>query len=130
MDRYKKIFTLMVLTMFGSSGAWSHEGHDHSKKDKPEVSAAAAANPSAPVNVVVKLFQFQPARTQVGVGATVTWTNDDDIYHSVTAEQKSAGFDAPLDGKGNSFSFTFTQPGRFTYYCDRHEHMRGEIEVK
>jgi plastocyanin len=35
-----------------------------------------------------------------------------------------------LDGKGKSFSFTFSQPGTYTYYCERHEHMRGEIEIR
>ena len=45
-------------------------------------------------------------------------------------EKKGGGFDASLDGKGKSFSFTFSQPGIYTYYCDRHEHMRGEIEVR
>ena len=38
-------------------------------------------------------------------------------------------FAADLDGKGRSFSFTFAQPGSYRYYCDRHEHMRGEVLV-
>ena len=63
-------------------------------------------------------------------GTTVIWLNDDEIFHSITADKKESGFDAPLDGKGKSFSFTFTQPGIYSYYCDRHEHMRGEIEVR
>jgi len=66
----------------------------------------------------------------VKAGTTVIWLNDDEIFHSITADKKESGFDAPLDGKGKSFSFTFTQPGIYSYYCDRHEHMRGEIEVR
>ena len=58
----------------------------------------------------------------------MTWINDDEIYHSVTADKN--GFAGFLDGKGKSFSFTFDQPGLYSYFCDRHEHMRGEIEVK
>ena len=63
-------------------------------------------------------------------GTTVTWINDDEIVHTVTLDDKEKSFDAALDGKGKRFSFTFTQPGTYAYYCDRHEHMRGEIEVR
>lgn len=82
--------------------------------------------------VTVKLFQYQPGRIQVRAGATVTWINEDEILHTVTAEEAKKGgdFDAPLDGKGKSFSFTFNQPGIYRYYCDRHEQMQGEIEVR
>ena len=62
-------------------------------------------------------------------GTTVTWVNEDEIYHTVTARQETV-LRRPLDGKGKSFSFTFDQPGLYSYFCDRHEHMRGEIEVE
>jgi plastocyanin len=48
----------------------------------------------------------------------------------VTAEKKENGFAASLDGKGTSFSFTFAQPGMYPYFCERHEHMRGEVLVR
>jgi plastocyanin len=67
---------------------------------------------------------------QVKAGTTVTWVNDDEIFHTVTVDSKDKSFDAPLDGKGKSFSFTFSKPGIYSYFCDRHEHMRGEIEVR
>jgi plastocyanin len=60
----------------------------------------------------------------------VTWVNEDEIYHTVTAEKKDSGFDAPLDGKGKNFSYTFFQPGIYAYHCERYEHMRREIEVR
>src|SRR5262245_8762794 len=119
--------SLFLAAQLGSAVAYAHEGHNHHKDQG--VHAAADSTNSA-TRVAVKLFQFQPERTQVGVGSTVTWINEDEIYHSVTAAQKEAGFDAQLEGKGKSFSFTFMEPGIFTYHCDRHEHMRGEIEVR
>ncbi len=76
----------------------------------------------------MKLFQYQPGRTQVKTGTTVTWVNEDEIYHSVTADKNS--FAAPLDGKGKSFSFTFDQPGLYGYSPRSPLFMRGEIEVK
>lgn len=92
---------------------------------KPTQMAPAPKTSSAQIKV--KLFQYQPGKTQVKAGTTVTWINEDEIYHSITADKNS--FAAPLDGKGKSFSFTFEQPGIYSYFCDRHEHMRGEIAV-
>jgi plastocyanin len=60
----------------------------------------------------------------------VSWVNEDDILHTVTAEKKENGFAAYLDGKGQSFSFSFAQPGTYSYFCERHEHMRGEVLVR
>ena len=121
------LFTAGFLAV--SSPALAHEECD----DEALISHAKPAQISAPPKpnssqITVKLFQYQPGRTQVKAGTTVTWINEDEIYHSVTAD-KSA-FAAALDGKGKSFSFTFDQPGLYSYFCDRHEHMRGEIEVR
>ena len=125
------IFTAALLA--GSAGVWAHE-----ECDEPEASDHAPSHQAqdkgsqAPASsqVMVKLFQYQPGRVPVKAGTTVTWVNDDEIFHTVTVDSKDKSFDAPLDGKGKSFSFTFTQPGIYSYFCDRHEHMRGEIEVR
>ncbi len=125
-----RILAAMVLS--GSLPVLAHDGHVHHKDKVARAEDGESVGPQSQVgtNVTVKLFQYQPGRIQVKGGTTVTWVNEDEIYHTVTAEKKGSGFDAPLDGKGKSFSFTFTQPGTYTYYCDRHEHMRGEIEVR
>lgn len=128
------IFMAVILT--GSATLLAHEECD----DVPTAKVASAergetggSQAQAGSSVTVKLFQYQPGRIQVQAGTTVTWLNEDEIFHTVTAgepDKKGGGFDAALDGKGKSFSFTFSQPGIYTYYCDRHEHMRGEIEVR
>jgi len=82
--------------------------------------------------VSVKLFQFQPAELEIKAGTTVTWINEDDIGHTITSgnpENKDGRFDMRLAGKGASFSFTFTQPGTYAYFCNRHQSMRGQIRV-
>jgi plastocyanin len=121
-----------ALLLLGLS--WrAHDGHDHGRTNRTagaEESQTLRPQSSAQSTVAIKLFQYQPGRVQVVPGTTVTWVNEDDIFHSVTADKKEPGFDAPLDGKGKSFRFTFSQPGTYAYHCERHEHMRGEIEVK
>ena len=134
MKRYLKVAGIFIAAIsIGGAPALAHEECDEADPSQLLVgkSEAKSTLPSlAGANVTVKLFQYQPGRIQVKTGTTVTWVNDDEIFHTVTMKRKNGGFDEPLDGKGKSFSFTFTEPGIYSYYCDRHEHMRGEIEVR
>ena len=101
---------------------------------------------SAPAGPVINLssLMFDPATTTVPVGTTVTWRNDEPITHTVTSGRfigvdKTTGlrssqnpdgtFEATLPGKGETFSFTFTKPGTYTYYCDIHQGMNATITV-
>jgi plastocyanin len=63
----------------------------------------------------------------VKAGATVTWTNDDDIPHTVVAPPNVRS--KPLDSD-QKFSFTFTTPGTYKYFCSLHPHMTGTIVVQ
>jgi plastocyanin len=68
----------------------------------------------------------------IGVNATVQWTNQDAVTHTVTtfsAPSGSQGFDYSL-ASGSSASFTFTVPGTYDYYCTIHPWMGGVITVK
>jgi plastocyanin len=78
--------------------------------------------------VKIDNFTFFPATLTVAPGTTVSWTNDDDIPHTVVAKDK--GFRSkPLD-TGNQFTFTFATPGEYAYFCSLHPHMVGKIIVK
>jgi plastocyanin len=122
------ILTAVILA--GSASVTAHDDRGHGKAKTAAIGESTGRQSRPESNVAVKLFRYQPGRIEVRAGTTVTWVNEDEIYHTVTAEKKDGGFDAPLDGKGKSFSFTFFQPGNYSYYCERHEHMRGEIEVR
>ena len=83
--------------------------------------------------VTVQLFQFKPGRLEVKAGARVTWTNQDDIGHTVTSgtpEQRDGRFEAALAGPGAAVTVELTEPGVYPYFCSRHRSMRGEIRVK
>jgi plastocyanin len=129
-NRYPSGLALLAAAiLIGSAPGRAHEECD-GREDKISSAAGDESFRPAGAGITIKLFQFQPGRVQVKAGTTVTWINDDEIVHTVTLDAKEKRFDAVLDGKGKSFSFTFTQPGIYAYYCDRHEHMRGEIEVR
>jgi plastocyanin len=137
MKRHWTTFGILTAAiLLGRSTVLTHDGHNHGRKAdaaNAETDESMGPGTQARSTVSVKLFQYQPGRIQVKAGTTVTWVNEDEIFHTVTAgepEKKGSGFDGPLDGKGKSFSFTFSHPGTYSYYCERHEHMRGEIEVR
>jgi plastocyanin len=129
MKRKQKRSAVLAVVML----AWAAPvlGHDECDDDlKKPAAVGESAKPQPVASVTIKLFQFQPSRIEVRPGSTVTWMNDDEILHTVTTEKKENGFNASLDGKGKSFSRTFSQSGTYSYYCDRHEHMRGEVLVR
>lgn len=71
-------------------------------------------------------FSFAPNQLDVKVGTTVTWTNRDDIPHTVVCAGKFRSKTMDTDG---TFSFTFTEPGEYKYFCSLHPHMTGSIKV-
>ena len=72
--------------------------------------------------------EFRPNSLTVPVGTKVTWTNKEGEDHSVTSS-KAGIFDGSL-GPYGTFSYTFTEPGSFEYYCSPHNQMTGVINVK
>jgi plastocyanin len=61
------------------------------------------------------------------VGTTVTWTNQDKVTHSVTANTHIFN---TFIGPGETVSFTFTTAGTYQYYCAPHPDMTGTIVVQ
>jgi plastocyanin len=79
-------------------------------------------------SVTIMNFAFSPATLTVKAGTKVTWTNKDTVTHTVTADQ--GAFNSGLLSPGNSFSFTFTQAGTFSYHCNIHHSMTATIVVQ
>jgi len=95
----------------------------------PPRAGAAGAMDGA---VTIKTFQFAPAQLQVAAGTKVTWSNTDEIEHTVTAgapDKRTGLFDSALNGKGTTFSFTFATTGTYDYFCMRHNFMHGSVVV-
>jgi predicted lipoprotein with Yx(FWY)xxD motif/plastocyanin len=93
-------------------------------------SADSAASGAAVVSI--NNFSFSPALLTVKTGSKVTWTNNGSAAHSVVADQGE--FKSATLARGESFSFTFTQPGKYLYYCSFHggpngQGMAGEVDV-
>ncbi|MDB5616132.1 MAG: blue (type 1) copper domain [Tardiphaga sp.] len=77
--------------------------------------------------VTIDNFTFEPARLTVKAGSTVTWKNRDDIPHAIVSAGK---FKSKALDTDDSYSFTFTTAGDYTYFCSLHPHMTGTITVE
>jgi amicyanin len=88
-----------------------------------------AAMPARAENAAVKIgnFTFGPQELKVKSGTTVTWTNEDDIPHTVVSPSNFRSKVLDTDG---AYAFTFTTPGTYKYFCSLHPHMTGTIVVE
>jgi plastocyanin len=99
---------------------------------QPSSASASTTGPdkgqSAANEIKIDNFSFSPAILTVPAGTTVKWTNHDDIPHNiVSSEQKFKS--KPLD-TDDSFSFTFSTPGTYQYFCGLHPKMVGKVIVE
>lgn len=88
---------------------------------------AAVPIAAASTEVRVDNFTFSPPTLTVTTGTTVTWVNGDDIPHTIVAKDRS--FRSKALDTGDRFSFTFTTPGDYDYFCSLHPHMVGKVIV-
>ena len=93
------------------------------------LAATPAISPALADDVAVKIgnFTFGPQEVKVKAGTTVTWTNEDDIPHTVVSPNAFRSKVMDTDG---TYSFTFTTPGTYKYFCSLHPHMTGIIVVE
>jgi len=94
----------------------------------PLSQTAVAAVPTKMQKVTIDNFAFAPQVIVVAPGTTVTWTNADEDPHTVVATDKS--FHSAAMDTDESYSFTFTRPGEYAYFCSLHPHMTGKVIVK
>ena len=88
-----------------------------------------AADSSAPVEVKIDNFSFSPPTVTIAAGTQVTWTNHDDIPHTVVSDDKTTFKSRALD-TDEKFSFTFTKPGTYSYFCSIHPKMTAKVVVQ
>ena len=89
---------------------------------------SVAADVAGGMQVSIDNFSFLPKSLIVPAGTMVTWTNRDDIPHTVTSKEKK--FTSQALDTDEQFSFTFTDPGTYAYFCAIHPIMTAEIVVK
>jgi plastocyanin len=93
------------------------------------VTLTPATAAPGPITIRIANFTFAAQVVTVPPGAAVTWINDDDIPHTVVADDNKTFRSKVLDS-GDRFTFTFATAGTYRYYCSIHPHMTGTVIVK
>jgi plastocyanin len=89
--------------------------------------ASPEANPSG-IEVKIDNFSYSPAAVTVKAGTQVTWTNRDDIPHTVVSSDNA--FKSKTLDTDEKFSFTPTKAGTYSYFCSIHPKMTAQIVVQ
>lgn len=114
---------LSVLALVAAGCGSSSSGGGGSPSSTPSSSGAGAGT-----TIAMKNIKFSPAATTVKVGQKVTWKNEDQVDHNVTAKA-GASFKSQNFGSGGSYSFTPKKAGTIKYVCTIHPGMDGTLKV-
>jgi plastocyanin len=93
----------------------------------PRLAANAENKPTPGAEVKIDNFSFGPDLT-IAAGTTVTWTNHDDVPHVVASDNNE--FKSKALDTDDRFSYTFTKPGTYVYYCTVHPRMTAKVVVQ
>ena len=94
--------------------------------DRP---ATAPESPgSGGTRITIANLAFVPSNLSVRTGTIVTWTNTDNLAHTVSADDGNA-FDSSAFTQGMTFQVTAGAPGTFGYFCRIHPFMKGTLTV-
>lgn len=126
---------VVALLAIGAAVALNHKSNNSNTSQPANTSSqsttSSSNNAPQPGSVNIRNMMFTPSQISVSKGATVTWTNNDNVAHTVVDDLSNVG--GPASGTiepGSSYSFTFTKTGSFQYHCSIHSSMRGTIVVK
>ena len=116
------IFVLLLAsTMIGCIGGDDDDTSSETTDDDADETPQSNA-------VDITGFAFSPETLTISIGDTVAWTNKESATHTATAD--GGEFDSGNLGNGDTFSYTFTAAGTYTYYCKIHTSMTATIIVE
>ena len=138
--------TFGPILMLGDNGTLSAGGGGQGQRTTGAATIATStpnstSNTSASYNNIISMvssgdegYLYEPDTIQVKVGDTVTWTNTDDVLHTVTSgsgtdENMGVEFDSGMMSTGKTFEHTFGAAGEFPYFCIIHPDMIGKVLV-
>lgn len=89
-----------------------------------------AASHAFAADVSIDNFAFTPAEITIKAGESITWTNRDDIPHTVTDAAHPPVFRSQALDTDDKVTFSFDKPGTYRYFCSLHPHMQATVVVK
>jgi plastocyanin len=99
-------------------------------ENAPPVGGAGAPASSEPKQISIDNFKYVPDTLTVPAGTKVTWTNHDDMPHTVTSAGKPKALASEALDTDDQFSHVFAEPGTYNYLCTIHPKMSGQVIVE
>lgn len=138
MNKILIIIILFIIVVGGGIFLWNKGNSSHQSEMNTQSMPSQTQGQTNPTGstqttvgqnaVTIQNFAFSPASITVKVGDKVTWTNQDSVGHSATAD--SGSFDTGVLAQGQSGSITFNKAGTYTYHCSVHPMMKGTVIVQ
>ena len=100
-----------------------------SKASHARAAAGDQSGSSDKYQIKIDNFSFAPPTLTVPAGATVTWVNQDDVPHNIVSSEGKT-LKSPVMDTDEKFSYTFTKPGTYPYYCGIHPKMTAKVIVE
>lgn len=97
-------------------------------RSKSEKNNSTESPKSTVISIDIKDFKFNPNKLTVKKGTKVTWTNNDSMTHTVTADKGTGPASTNLS-TGGAYTYTFNEIGTFDYHCNIHPSMKGGVVV-
>ena len=114
------VSSLAVLALFAiTTTSCSTPSNSSSSEDQPAIAAT----------VHIKDGEFDPRETDIEVGGSVMWINDDVASHDLKFLAPNKLYSGVMKPAA-SWIHTFTAAGTYDYYCDFHNTMKGSVVVR
>lgn len=115
------LYTLLSTSLLVSCGKGDDSGYNSGGNGN--------SNPPPAANTVTMYnMAFSPGNLKVKTGTTITWSNDDNMSHTVTSDNGT--FNSGTLKTGETFKYTFNTVGSFPYHCNFHSGMKGTVVVE
>ena len=135
----KKLLVLLIACLALTIAACGDDDDDDdgggtagtTTTEQTDTGATAPSGDAGAETVDMKDIQFVPKDITVKAGTTITWTNSDEVPHTVTKEGGPGGdFDSGNVEPGDTFELTVDVPGKVDYVCTIHPGQAGTFTVE
>ena len=110
--------TLATLVLAGAATACF--------SDRPGTEPEPPASNGNTVDIVD--FAYVPPNLSVPAGTVITWTNEDNQPHTVSADDGDS-FESGIFDEGETYQLTAPAPGTYPYHCAVHPFMTATLTV-
>lgn len=138
----KKILFVICILFIVAIGGWAllfmtdnseneapSDTSTTSEQTNDNLTNTAAESEETTTNVIMTNMLFTPSQITIEQGETVTWTNNDSVDHTVTADTGN-GPKSETIKPGSTYHYTFNEVGSFQYHCEFHSAMHGTVVVR